>query len=217
MTFREFENEIRDTLAKYIRDKVQIERYTELMLGLFEEGAEVTSIIRRTIPGNFHEKEIDLSHLEEEIGDILWYITHIAMQLPETSLENIAVENLQKTNSTYTPKELIRLREYQQKVIETYRSDLPKINSERARFFSLGMIREIGEISEIFGKHRIDHTNLDIDKVKEKLGDTLWYLAAISENYGLDLEEIAIKNRQKTKARYNKNGIAQFQEKGEEK
>ena len=32
MTFHEFENEIKDTLAKYIRDKVEIERYTELML-----------------------------------------------------------------------------------------------------------------------------------------------------------------------------------------
>ena len=70
MTFHEFENETRYTLAKYIRDKAQTERYTELVLGLFEEGAEVTSIIRRSIPGNFHETEIDIPHLEEEIGDI---------------------------------------------------------------------------------------------------------------------------------------------------
>ena len=64
MTFHEYENEIKDTLAKYIRDKVEIERYTELMLGLYEEGAEVVSIIRKSIPGNFHETEIDIPHLE---------------------------------------------------------------------------------------------------------------------------------------------------------
>ena len=50
---------------------------------------------------------------------------------------------------------------------------------------------------------------MEINKAKEKLGDTLWYLAAISENYGLDLDNIAPKNIQKTKARYDKNGIAQ--------
>lgn len=217
MTFHEFENETKYTLAKYIRDKAQIERYTELALGLFEEGAEVTSIIRRSIPGNFHETEIDLPHLEEEIGDILWYITHITMQLPDTDLEKIATENLQKTNSNYKKEERLTFKEYQQNAIDTYRSDLPKTKRERARYFSMGMIKEIGKISELFGEHRIDHTTLDINKAEEKLGDTLWYLAAISETYGLDLDTIARKNIQKTKARYNKNGIAQMPEKGEEK
>jgi len=217
MTFHEFENETRYTLAKYIRDKAQTERYTELVLGLFEEGAEVTSIIRRSIPGNFHETEIDIPHLEEEIGDILWYITHITMQLPNSNLEKIAIKNLEKINSQYYQNQPLRLREYQKRAIEKYRPDLPKTTAERARFFSLGMIKEIGKILEIFGEHRIDHTNLEINKAEEKLGDTLWYLSAISENYGLDLEQIAIKNIQKTKKRYDKNGIAQMTEKGEEK
>lgn len=210
MTFHEFENEIRETLAKYIREKALIERYTELLLGLVEESAEVTQIIRKTIPGNFHETEIDLPHLEEEIGDVIWYITHMAMQLPSTNLNNIATANLQKTSKSYSSEEQLTFTQYQQKVIETYKEDLPKTKEEKARFLAMGMLKEIGEISEIFGKHRIDHITLDINKVDEKLGDTLWYLAAISHNYGLDLEEIARKNIQKTKARYNKNGIAQI-------
>ena len=86
MTFHEFENEIRDTLAKYIRDKSEIERYTELVLGLYEEGAEVVSIIRKSIPGNFHETKIDLPHLDEELGDILWYLSHIDMQLQKNKV-----------------------------------------------------------------------------------------------------------------------------------
>lgn len=217
MTFHEFENETRYTLAKYIRDKAQIERYTELVLGLFEEGAEVTSIIRRSIPGNFHETEIDIPHLEEEIGDIIWYITHITMQLPDTDLEKIAIANLQKVNTKYKIEPKLTFKEYQQNAVDTYRHDIPKTRMERARYFSMGMIKEIGKISELFGEHRIDHTNLDINKAEEKLGDTLWYLAAISENYGLDLDVIARKNIQKTRARYNKNGIAQIPEKGEEK
>ena len=210
MTFHEFENETRYTLAKYIRDKVQIERYTELVLGLFEEGAEVTSIIRRSIPGNFHETEIDLPHLEEEIGDILWYISQITMQLPDANLEKIAIGNLRKVNARYMREEQVTFKVYQQSVINMYRSDFPIIKTEIARYFSLGMIKEIGEITEMFGGHRIEHTNLDINKAEEKLGDTLWYLAAISENYGLDLDAIARKNIQKTKSRYDENGVAQI-------
>lgn len=215
MTFHEFENEIRETLAKYIRDKALIERYTELLLGLFEESAEVTQIIRKTIPGNFHETKIDLPHLEEEIGDVIWYITHIAMQLPNTNLDKIASANLQKTNQSLKKKEHLTFTEYQRNVIYTYRKDLPKTKEERARFLAMGMLKEIGEVSEMFGQHRIDHITLDINKIEEKFGDTLWYLAAISDNYGLDLEEIARKNIQKTKARYNKNGIAQIPNDGE--
>jgi len=211
MTFHEFENEIRDTLAKYIRDKEQTEKYTELMLGLYEEGAEVTSIIRRSIPGNFHETEIDIPHLEEELGDIIWYISHITMQLPETDLEEIANSNLKKIDinyrENYNSRELT-IKGYQQAIINSYRNTLPKIQAERARFFAMGLIKEVGKISELFGEHRIDDTKLDIPKVKEKLGDCLWYTTAISENYGLDLEMIARKNIQKTKKRYDKNGLA---------
>lgn len=219
MTFHEFENEVKDTLAKYVRDKVQIERYTELILGLYEEGGEVTSIIRRSIHGNFHETKIDFEHLSEEIGDIIWYIAHIALQL-DTNLDRIAVANLQKTDindqENYDIGQL-SINEYQQRTINTYRNDLPKTKGERARFLVMGMIKEIGTVSELFGGYRIDDTILDVNMVEEKLGDTLWYLAAISENFGLDLETIARKNIQKTKSRYDKNGIAQVPEKGEEK
>jgi len=212
MTFHEFENEVRDTLAKYIRDKIEIERYTELILGLYEEGGEVTSIIRRSIPGNFHETKIDIPHLEEELGDILWYISHIAMQL-NSNLDRIAIANVQKIDTGNQPnynRYCLSIKQYQQCAVRAYRNDLPKSQNEKARFFAMGMIKEIGKISELFGEYRIEQKTLDLRTIEEKLGDTLWYLSAISENYDLDLEEIAIKNIQKTKARYNKNGIAQL-------
>ena len=123
MTFHEFENEIRETLAKYIREKALIERYTELLLGLVEESAEVTQIIRKTIPGNFHETEIDLPHLEEEIGDVIWYITHMAMQLPSTNLNNIATANLQKTSKSYSSEEQLT---FTQILTRTQKCLLPK-------------------------------------------------------------------------------------------
>lgn len=209
MTFDEFENEVRNTLAKYIRDKIPKEKYTELLLGFVEEGAEVTQIIRKTIHGNFHETQIDIPHLEEEIGDVLWYISHIAMQLPNIKFEEIAITNLQKNDKSYDDKEKISFKQFQQKVIETYRQSLPKTREEKARFFSIGLLKEIGEVSEVFGEYIVNNSNLDINKIQEKLGDTLWYLTAISETYGIDIDTVARQNVQKTKSRYNKNGIAQ--------
>lgn len=218
MTFHEYENEIRDTLAKYIRDRVEYERYTELALGLYEEGAEVTSIIRRTIPGNFHEKTIDIPHLEEEIGDVLWYISHIGMQFGRENLEEIATSNLQKNNPQDSLKsKSLSMQEYQKNVVTTYQKDidLPRTQIERGRYFLMGLIKEIGEISTLFGNSWIERQLLDNIRVQEKLGDSLWYLTAIANNYGLDLETIALKNIQKTKGRYDKSGIAKIPAKEE--
>ena len=101
LTFAQYDYSIKDSLAKYIRDKKLDDRYTELILGLYEEAAEVTSPIRRSIKGNFHEEEIDISHLGEEVGDVLWYISQISMQLPNCSLTKIALNNLKKTHLNY--------------------------------------------------------------------------------------------------------------------
>ena len=43
LTFAQYDYSIKDSLAKYIRDKKLDDRYTELILGLYEEAAEVTS------------------------------------------------------------------------------------------------------------------------------------------------------------------------------
>lgn len=220
MTFHEFENEIRDTLAKYIRDKSQDDREIELILGLYEEGAEVTSIIRRSIHGNFHETKIDFEHLSEEIGDVIWYIAHIGMQL-DLDFSQIALANLQKVNRkeflNYDADKLT-LKDYQQNAITAYRHKLlPITQEEKARYLAMGMIKEIGEVSELFGENILEYAPLYNDKIKGKLGDTLWYLAEISETYELDLETIASKTIQKTKSRYNKDGIAQIPNKGEDR
>ena len=205
MTFHEFENEIKDTLAKYIRDKEDVEKYTELMLGLYEEGGEVVSIIRKSIPGNFHETQIDLPHLEEELGDMLWYISHIDMQLQKDNLQNLICGDSSKFQEVTMP-------EYQKMVecINGQSTRLPESQIERGRYFAIGLIKEIGQLATLFGENLINYQTLDKNKVESKLKSSLWYVTSIAQNYDLDLETIALKNIQKTKARYNKNGIAQI-------
>ena len=206
MTFKEYEERIKNSLAKYIRDKKQDDRYTELILGLYEEAGEVTSLIRRTIKGNFHETSIDLKHLAEEVGDVLWYITHVSIQLPDVSLQGVVQNNLEKVEGKDVKIQEINIKQYLENVPNTYREEIPKIQQERLRYFCLGLIKEAGEISKLFGEHRINGTNLDVEKVEEKLGDSLWYLTAICDTYQLDLEQIAKDNIEKVYGRYKKDG-----------
>lgn len=210
LTFSQYEYSIKDSVAQYIRKSKSNGKYIEFTLGIFEEAAEVTSPIRRSIEGNFHEQELDIDHLKEEIGDVVWYISQIASQLPNSNLTMIALNNLRKTHSRYGKNlnlnESMNISQYIQGVLETYKRNLPESKQDRARFFCLGLIKEMGALSSYFGESIIDGTELKIDKVKEKLGDSLWYLTAISDMYGINLEDACLNNCNKVHGRYNKDG-----------
>lgn len=211
MTFDQYEYLIKDSEAKYIRSESTDGKYREFNLGLFEEAAEVTSPIRKTIKGNYHEQEIDLDHLCEEIGDVLWYISDFCKYLPDCSLQKIALKNLQKTHLLYHKKlnmdQSMTMSQYMQCVIDTYKENLPNSKQERARnIFSLGLIKEIGTLSELVGDHIINENEFNNDRAEEKLGDALWYLAAISESFGLTLEQAALKSIKKVHGRYALDG-----------
>ena len=44
------------------------------------------------------------------------------------------------------------------------------------------------------------------------MGDCLWYVAALCDNYDLKLEEIAEASIEKTRRRYDHNGVVQGRE-----
>lgn len=68
--------------------------------------------------------------------------------------------------------------------------------------FSLGLAGETGEVIEQVKKHVYHGQPLDQEKFKKELGDVLWYLAGLATVVGADLEEVAINNIKKLKARY---------------
>ncbi len=212
MTFDDYENGTENTIAQYIRVMGTKGRFIEYGLGLHEESSEVTSIVRKTIKGNFHEQEIDTKHLAEEIGDTFWYITGIVRELPRTTLREVAIKNLEKTHTMHQvdleQEEDLDIQQYEEKVGNTYRSDLPKSQDNRARYFCLGLIKEIGKVSELLGEYEINSEELNIYKLKEKLGDALWYLVAISKTYNLEFCKIAEQNLQKCSGRYDDEGNA---------
>jgi NTP pyrophosphatase (non-canonical NTP hydrolase) len=68
----------------------------------------------------------------------------------------------------------------------------------------LGLAGEVGELLNEYKKKLRDgdaHERFR-DRVAEELGDILWYVAATATKFGLDLNDIAEQNLQKTQARW---------------
>ena len=68
-----------------------------LALGVGGEAGEVMEIIKKgTRPG----REVDIVHLKEEIGDVLWYLAVLA-DTYDLDLEEIAIDNIEKLQKRY--------------------------------------------------------------------------------------------------------------------
>ena len=68
----------------------------------------------------------------------------------------------------------------------------------------LGLAGEVGELLNEYKKKLRDgdaHERFT-DRVAEELGDILWYTAETATKFGLDLEDVAVKNLAKTRARF---------------
>ena len=75
----------------------------------------------------------------------------------------------------------------------------------------LGLVGEAGEtadkIKKILRDKNGEVSDEDRDLVVKELGDTLWYIAAISRYLGVDLSEVASGNIEKLESRYQRNKL----------
>ena len=67
---------------------------------------------------------------------------------------------------------------------------------------ALGLGGESGEVIELVKKHRFQGKPIDLDKLKDEIGDVLWYLACLAEACDTDLGGCAERNRVKLLKRY---------------
>lgn len=112
------------------------------------------------------------------------------------------------------------LDEYQQKS----KSTVQRYNSkDQENFFLgyLGLAGEAGSVLTTLKKQIRDGEGFGSfdDKLKEELGDVLWYVASIASHYNISLEEVAKTNLLKTHDRFEELDllkIARFDEKYEE-
>lgn len=66
-------------------------------MGLCGEAGEVSEVIKKIV---FHGHKMDALKIADELGDVLWYMAHIARTIG-ISLETIAEMNIQKLEKRY--------------------------------------------------------------------------------------------------------------------
>jgi NTP pyrophosphatase (non-canonical NTP hydrolase) len=73
---------------------------------------------------------------------------------------------------------------------------------------TLGLTGEAGEVANIVKKIQRDHGGVINDEIREKLkdelGDVLWYISACADELGITLDQIAEYNVQKLAKRHNR-------------
>ena len=95
--------------------------------------------------------------------------------------------------------------EYQKAARET--AKYPR-RLENLEYPTLGLTGEAGEVANIVKKIQRDFNGKLTDeirlKLKDELGDVLWYISACADELGLTLSEIAEFNVEKLAKRHNK-------------
>src|ERR1039458_3867559 len=94
------------------------------------------------------------------------------------------------------------LDEYQTLASET--DQFSPDNSEGIVIALLGLAGESGSLLTLFKKKMRDGTAYEPiqRRVREELGDVLWYVAAIARRSGVSLEQVALANIEKSRARW---------------
>ncbi len=73
---------------------------------------------------------------------------------------------------------------------------------ERLLLGAMGLAGESGEVVDILKKSRFQGHALEPAKVKDELGDVLWYMALLCHALGFTLEEVRAENVAKMHRRY---------------
>jgi NTP pyrophosphatase (non-canonical NTP hydrolase) len=96
----------------------------------------------------------------------------------------------------------MRFDDYQKRAMDTDRLGAQHQNPLTVALF--GLAGEAGSVQTLYKKRLRDGDQFTgfREKVKEELGDILWYLSAIATLEGLSLSEIAVHNLEKTTSRW---------------
>lgn len=96
----------------------------------------------------------------------------------------------------------MRFNEYQKLAERTANRGPDDTAEKRFTNFAFGLAGETGEVIDCLKKHLFHGHPLDREKLKIELGDLLWYIATTATTAGIPLNEIAVANIEKLKARY---------------
>ena len=94
---------------------------------------------------------------------------------------------------------IVEFKKYQEEAMKT--RFYPE--GERIVYSALGLAGEAGELANKVKKIMRGDTNREelVEGIKGEMGDVLWYLAAMADDLGLDLAEVASENINKVQSR----------------
>lgn len=85
---------------------------------------------------------------------------------------------------------------------------LTRLESANSAYAILNLGGEVGEVLSLMAKFERDGPEMDFhDKLKKELGDVLWHIAAICDDFGFDLEDVASGNLEKLRDRQARNTL----------
>ena len=98
---------------------------------------------------------------------------------------------------------------YQKKARET--AQYPRLGSNNI-YPTLGLVGEAGEVAEKVKKVIRDKNGIFDEEskksIKKELGDVLWYISNLCNEFGFNLDDVALQNLEKLKLRAEKGKIS---------
>jgi NTP pyrophosphatase (non-canonical NTP hydrolase) len=90
--------------------------------------------------------------------------------------------------------------EYIQEILRTYAGS--ENTGDKLCLGALGLSGESGEVADLVKKRLFHGHALDREKLRDELGDVLWYFMLICHTVDLSLEDVMTRNVEKLRARY---------------
>ena len=89
----------------------------------------------------------------------------------------------------------------------TYQAMKTRLPSANKEYALLGLVGEVGELYSLLAKSIRDKKTLDLEMVKAEVADCVWFLSALSVDYGFSLSEALEKNLKKLAKRQKNNTL----------
>lgn len=88
---------------------------------------------------------------------------------------------------------------YQEEAAKTMK---PMDLAEKNKYFMMKLQEELGEIAQLLSKYYFHDKPFDSEKLKEEIGDCMWYLSNLSLANGFKWSEVATNNINKLRTRH---------------
>lgn len=94
----------------------------------------------------------------------------------------------------------MNLQQYQKEVARTCATS--GNHGETLKMAGFGLSGEVGEVNDMLKKYMWHDHPLDMEHFKKELGDVMWYLATLANEFEISLDDVLEENVEKLRKRY---------------